>query len=59
MAWFGEQTDANGQKVAVERKQGNMLNEMLNNYVEVSEGSDTNPDRSPVPRIQPPTSPHE
>mmetsp|Transcript_26323 Transcript_26323/g.61742 ORF Transcript_26323/g.61742 Transcript_26323/m.61742 type:complete len:426 (-) Transcript_26323:303-1580(-) len=34
VAWFGEQTDANGQKVAVERKQGNMLNEMLNNYVE-------------------------
>jgi len=34
VAWFGEQTDSNGQKIAVERKQGNMLNEMLNNYVE-------------------------
>ena len=34
VAWFGEQSGDSGDKVAVERKQGNMLNEMLNNYVE-------------------------
>lgn len=33
VAWFGEQSEED-KRIALDRKQGNVLNEMLNNYVE-------------------------